>query len=190
MAYPSEVTVQNFKEDALVGQNVAIHYLGTIYYKKVTFVEAIPWFQFLNIGAIPAQTQSAATPAPNLAVFDDEWAQYRWYPLDYAQVRLFLPASQGKWTLRNIQVGIGPEIVQRNPDLSMTEIHVWEDVVPSFTALNIADYALNGCRLMAAGYRYIGTDIEKHIPEILPGIKAGTTACKHVWASGAASVPA
>lgn len=184
----SEVTIQNFPPDAMVGQNVCIHYLGASFYKKVTFREFIPWFQALNIGGIALQTQSVRTPAPNLEMYDREWGQFRWYPLDYAQVRLFLPASQGKWTLRNIQVGLDPQITFRNPDLSMTEFHVWEDNAPSFEALNIADYALNACRIMAAGYRYIGIDIERKLPKLLDDIKSGKEPCKHVWASGAASV--
>jgi hypothetical protein len=185
----SEVTIQNFPPDGMIGQNVAIHYLGTIVFKRISFVEPIPWFQCLNIGAIALQTQSARTPAPLLEMHDGEWGQFRWYPLDYAQVRLFLPASQGKWTLRNIQVGLDPQITFRNPDLSMTEFHIWEDNAPNFEALNIADYALNACRIMAGGYRYIGIDIERKLPDVLAGIKAGTIICKHIWASGAASVP-
>lgn len=178
-----------FDPVAKIGQNVAIHYLGNIYYRRVTFLEPIPWFQFLDIGAIALQTGTARTNGANLAQYDDEWAQFRWYPLDDVQVRMFLPQSQGKWTMRNIQVPVDNQIVFRNPDLSMTEFHVWEDNTPWFEALNYGDYAATGCRLMAGGFRYVGVDIAAKLPSVMNAIVKGTEPCAHIWASGAASVP-
>ncbi len=178
-----------FEAEAKMGQNVAIHYLGNIFYRRITFVESIPWFQFLDIGAIALQTGTVRTNATNLAQYDDEWAQFRWYPFDHVQVRMFLPQSQGKWTMRNIQVPLDDQITLRNPDLSMTEFHVWEDNTPWFEALNFADYAAVGCRLIAGGYRYIGTDIQAKLPTVYNAIVKGVEPCTHIWASGASSVP-
>lgn len=186
----SQVVLPNFPPDALVGQNVAIHYLGSIYYRRVTFVEQIPWFQFLDIGAIALQIQSNRTQGTLLSQYDSEWGQFRWFPLDYAQVRFYLPQSQGKWTMRNIQVALDNSIILRNPDLSMTEFHVWESNTPWFEALNISDYAMTGCRLMAAGHRFVSRDIAKikDGATIVREIESGKEPCKHVWASGASSV--
>jgi hypothetical protein len=178
-----------FDPIAKMGQNVAIHYLGNINYRRITFVESIPWFQFLDIGAIALQTGTARTNAPNLAQYDDEFAQFRWYPLEDVQVRMFLPQSQGKWTMRNIQVPLDKQVVERNPDLSMTEFFVWEDNTPWFEALNYGDYAQLGCRLVAGGFRYIGVDIKTALPAVYSAIVKGIEPCAHVWASGASSVP-
>jgi len=175
-----------FPPDALYGQNVAIHFLRKILYRKVTGWEYIPWFQCLNLGPIPLQAQSNRIAAPLLALVDEEWSQLRWFPMDYSQVRIYLPQSQGKHILLNIQVPVDDQILLRNPDLSMTEIHVWENNVPWFEAMNISDQAMLGCRLMAGGYRFAGDDIEK-LPggqKLITEIIAGTVACKHVWASG------
>jgi hypothetical protein len=178
-----------FPPEALYGQNVAIHFLRKIYYRRITFWETIPWFQCVNLGAIPFQAQSNKLPAPLLALDREEWSQIRWLPLDYCQVRIYLPASQGKHNLLTIQVPIDDQIVLRNPDLSMTEIHIWENQVPNFEAMNISDQPMLGCRIMAGGYRFAGDDIEE-MPgglDIIKLIKADKLPCKHVWASGAST---
>lgn len=181
-----------FEHEAEIGHNVAIHYLGGVYYKRVTAVQPIPWFQFLDIGAIALQVSSGSTQALNLAQYDGEWAQFRWYPLDYVQVRMWLPQSQGMWTMRNFQGVLDNQIVYRDPCLHLTEFHIWQDNVPWFTALNFPDYAASGCRLMAGGFRYCGVDVaeydKKNGTTILKDILSGKEKCKHIWASGVASV--
>jgi hypothetical protein len=166
---------------AVVGQNVAINYLGKIHYKRVQYVEAIPPFQFLDIGAIAAATVSLRTSGANLQLADDEWGQFRWYPLDNAQVRLWLPQAQGKYTLLNIQSVVDNQIVQRDPCLHLTEFYVWQDNNPWFEAINFADYALTACRLIAQGYRFFGEDLEKSQVE---AIKSGREGCTPIMASG------
>lgn len=166
---------------ALVGQNVAVHYLGNIYYKRVLYLEAIPPFQFLDIGAIAAQTVSARTSGTNLQLADDEFGQFRWFPIDNVQVRLWLPQAQGKFTLKNIQAMVDNMIVQRDPCLHLTEFYVWEDNNPWFEGVNFSDYALTACRLIGEGFRFVGVDCEK---DRIDAIKAEKEPCAHVWASG------
>lgn len=181
-------SIVSFEPEALYGQNVAIHYLNIVTYRRVYYVEPIPWFQFLDIGAIPLQTQTARTAGTLLEQNEDEWAQLRWYPLDHVQVRMFLPQSQGRWIMSNIQVPLDDQIVERNPDLSMTEFHVWEGNEPWFEAMNFTDYAATACRLMAGGYRYAGENLEIKSPQTVSLIKRGEVACKHIWASGLSTV--
>lgn len=166
---------------ARIGDNVAIHYLDTVSLRRVRFQEAIPPFQALDAGALAANTTTARTNVPNLSMADSEFGQFRWYPLDNIQVRLFLPQSQGKYILRNVQTALDPQVVNRDPCLHLTEFYVWEDNRPFVEILNYADYALTQTRIVAMGFRFnvekIDTDLEK---KILGGLEPVV----HVWCSG------
>ncbi|GAI42716.1 unnamed protein product, partial [marine sediment metagenome] len=94
-----------------------------------------PPFQCLDIGGIPLASTTVRTPAPNLDLFDNEFGQYRWYPIDNAQVRLWLPQVDGRYSIRNIQVPVSMEILDRDPCLHLTEFFVWEDYHPFFEAM-------------------------------------------------------
>ncbi|KKK42962.1 hypothetical protein LCGC14_3169190, partial [marine sediment metagenome] len=76
---------------ALINHNVCILYGSIKHFRKVQYFEPIPPFQCLDIGAIALQTTAARAAAPNLDMFDNEFGQYRWYPIDNAQIRLWLP---------------------------------------------------------------------------------------------------
>ena len=166
---------------ALMGQNVALHYLDQIYYKRIRFLEAIPPFQGVDVGAIAAQTVSARTQVTNLEVSDDEFAQFRWYPLDNVQVRLWLPQAQGKYTLRNLQIAVDPTVVTRDPCLHLTEFFVWEQNEPFVECINYADYAVTMSRIVFMGFRFVVEDVEA---EQKKAIKDGREPATHVWCSG------
>ena len=140
---------------ALLDYYVKIINYQTSQFRKVTFFEAIPPFQVLNIGAIAAQTRGARTAATNLDLWDGEFGQWRWFPLDDAQVSIYLPTGVSKWQLKNITVAIDRSIIYRDPSLVSTEFNSWEDEHPSFEPVNFSDYALNACRIVVMGYRYI-----------------------------------
>ena len=181
--YPCKSGLGGVEPVALVGHNVCVQYTTAKNYRKVTYSEPIPPFQFLDIGAIAAQTISARTVAANLELHDAEFGQYRWFVLDNAQIRLFLPRTNGKATLRNLQVTFDSQIPERDPDLHLTEFFVWEDKAPAFEAINFMDYALAQCRLIAMGYRFVTVSLEK---AVVDKIKAGTEACVYVSACGSA----
>ena len=124
------------------------------FFRKVGFYEVIPPFQATNGGALAAGTQSPKVVATNLDLWDEEFGQWRWYPLDNAQTRLYLPSGVGKWQLKNLQVGLDRSIIYRDPTLISTEFYSWEDQRPSFEFLNFSDYGLLATRVVAFGYRY------------------------------------
>lgn len=179
---------------AIQNQNVAIHYLNTIEWRRITFYESIPPFQFLDIGAIALQTISNHTQATNLQMPDEEFAQIRWFPLDHVQVRAFLPSGIAKHSLRNVQSVVDDSIVDRDPDLHLTELIIWEDNNPAFEAINFNGYALTQCRLVGMGYRFtteafpstkveqIRQAINRNGPGAEVSILGGP--CTHIWASG------
>lgn len=172
-------------------QNVAIHYLGVTEWRRIIFYEAITPFQFLDIGAIAAATVSARTQATNLRMPDEEFAQIRWWPIDPAQVRVFLPHGVAKHSLRNVQSVVADTIVDQDPDLHLTELFIWEDNNPSFEAINFSDYALAACRLMGMGYRFTTEAYPDSIQRALkanPADEAKTVGiCTHIWCSGRAT---
>ncbi|MDD5700619.1 MAG: hypothetical protein PHU23_01100 [Dehalococcoidales bacterium] len=143
------------------------------YYRKVVDYESIPPFQCIDLCnptgagtvALAAQTQGAKNNVTNLDLKDEEFGQFRWYPIDPAQVRLYLPAGVAKWQLKNMSVGITPDIVFRDPTLVSTEINVWEDERPAMEAMNYADYALNAVRIIAFGYRFDTISIAEEVGE-------------------------
>lgn len=165
---------------ALIGQNICVKYANSNHFRRVIWFEPIPPFQFLDIGAVAANGTSARTPAQNLQTWDNEFLQIRWYPIDRAQIRLFLPNADGRGNLRNTQVPIDPTIVDRDPCLHLTEIFIWEDRNPSFEAINYSAYALTQCRLIGMGYRFV---TEALSDVVMDKIKNGM-ACTYVVASG------
>lgn len=166
---------------ALIGQNVVIHYLDEVIIRRVRFLEAIPPFQAIDLGAIAAQTTTPRTNVPNLAMPNGEFGQLRWYPLDNIQVRLFVPNAQGKYALRNLMVGADPNVVERDPCLHLTEFYVWEDNRPFVEALNYSDYPLAYARIIAMGFRF---NVEKLTDEMVKKITDGIEPATHVWCSG------
>jgi hypothetical protein len=168
---------------AIQNQNVAIHYVQNIFYRKVDYLEAIPPFQAIDLGALAAQTRSARTNVTNLDMPDDEFGQFRWYPMDNAQIRLFLPPAVGKFSLKNLQTTLDINIRDIDPCLHLTEFCVWEDNRPAIEAVNGMDYALNAVRMIAFGFRYHTVDISGD-SDLIRGILDGSKPCTHVWASG------
>jgi len=166
---------------ALIGHNVCVLYGSTKKYQKVLYFEPVPPFQCLNLGAIAAQTTTPRVAAVNLEVFDNEFGQYRWYPIDNVQVRLWLPQVDGRFSLRNIQVPNSMEILDRDPCLHLTEFNVWEDRHPFFEATNFMDYALAQCRIIAQGYRFVTEELSSSKKS---AIEAGQEACTYIVASG------
>lgn len=171
---------------ALIHHNVCVLYGSAKYYRRVVYLEPIPPFQCLDIGAIAAQTTTPRTPAPNLDMFDNEFGQFRWYPIDNAQIRLWLPQVDGRYSIKNLQVPVGMEIFDRDPCLHWTEFFVWEDYHPWFEAMNFMDYALTQCRIIAQGYRFVTSELGRSTQA---AIEAGTEACTYVVASGFAGLP-
>jgi len=157
--YPHKSGLGLVEPVALIGQNVCVIHGNEKHYAKIEYLESLPPFQALDIGAIAAQTTSARTNAPRLELYDNEFGQFRWFPLDNAQVRMFLPQSSGRNVLRTVQIPVEPTIVERDPDLHLTEFFVWEDRTPAFEASNFSDYALTACRIICMGYRFVMKDM-------------------------------
>ena len=185
--YIFKAQVGMFDPVALYNQNVCIHYVQAQYYRKVDFLEAIPPFQCLAIGALAATTVSARTLVPNLEMPDNEFGLFRWWPIDDAQIRLFHPSGMAKWQLRNLQAVVDMNIINRDPNLVSTEIAVWEDNRPGVEAVNGHAFALGAVRLIAIGYRFHTIDLERGPnanTELVKNLKSGAQPCTHVWASG------
>lgn len=140
--------------------NITIHYIRQTIYRKVIFTEPIAPFQCIDLGALGVGATGALTNIPNLEMYDGELGQWRWYPLDNAQVRLYLPSTGSKQDLKNIQPPIDPTIVSTNPSLNMTEFFVWQDNRPAVQA--IAGLALNAVRIIAKGYRFMTLALYPH----------------------------
>ena len=79
-------------------------YNSAVFLGQVDFFERIPWFQAIDMGAIAVQSFAAKQNVTNLDLWDQEFGQWRWYPLDDAQVSVFVPAGVSKWQLKNITV--------------------------------------------------------------------------------------
>jgi len=168
---------------ALINQNICLLYQGTKKYRRVTYLEPIPPFQCLDLGAIAAQTVTARTRAPNLDLWDGEIGQYRWFPLDNAQVRLFLPQADGRYLLRQMQVPVDAMITQFDPCLHLTEFFVWEDKSPWFEAINFQDYALAACRIIAMGFRFVTTELGR---DVINKIETRQEGCVYIVGTGSA----
>lgn len=152
---------------ALIGDNVALYKSNAWSYFRVALYEPIPWFQFLNIGAIAANTISALFNAGNLDMYDEEFGQFRWFPIDNVQVLRRHPNATTN-TLRTLQVPIDMNIVHRDPCLHLTEFFTYEDERPQFQAINITNQALAQCRLIGGGWRFAIDEIRE---EKYPGLK-------------------
>ena len=149
-----------FEPVSLQDRNVAIHYVqNPIRYRRVTFLEAIPPFQCIDLGALAANTAGARTNIPNLEMADGEFGLFRWYVIDDAQILLFLPAGVARNQLRNLQAPYDMNILTRDPNLVSSEIAVWGDNRPAIQAINGGAIALAGVRIIALGYRFHVTDI-------------------------------
>lgn len=176
-----QAQVGMFNPLALMNQFVRIYYLQELHYRQVDFLESIPPFQCIDLGALAAQTVSARTPINNLELEDDEFGLFRWYCIDNAQIRFFHPRGVAKFELRNIQIPLDYKTMERDPNLVSTEFAVWEDRRPAIEAINGMDYALHAVRMIAMGYRFhtvqaSNADIER--------IKSGDQSSTAVWASG------
>ena len=148
------------------------------YYRKVSFYEAIPPFQVTDLcqssprGPLQTATPLAAGAISNkytinqFGLWKDEFAQWRWFPQDDAQIQLFVPAGNAKWTLKNLQVGLAKDIIYRDPLLISTEFCTWQEEWPAFQALNFTGYALTAIRIITWGYRF-------HTDTIIEGSKMG-----------------
>jgi len=179
--YAFKAQLGMFDPVALQDHNVCIHYLQERHYRQVDFLESLPPFQCIDLGALAAGTRTARTAIVNLEMADDEFALFRWYCLDNVQVYLFLPVGVAKFELRNIQVPYDYKTLQRDPNLVSTEFCVWQINRPAVEAVNGMDYALTAVRIIAMGYRFHTIALPK---ETIDAIKAGKEPCKHVWCSG------
>ena len=184
--FPHKSGIGLMEPVALIGHNVCIKYSNVSLFRRVVWLEPIAPFQFLDIGAVAASQVAAKTQATNLQFFKNEFGQIRWFPLDDAQIRLYLPSSDGRGALKNLTVPIDPNIVTRDPDLHLTEMFIWEDRNPAFEAINYTAIAMTQCRLIGMGFRFV--------TEALPAadetkIKGGQLQCTYIVASGFAGLP-
>jgi len=184
--YPHKSGLGLMEPVALINHNVCVIYGSVKNWRRVVYLEPIPPFQCLNVGNIAAQTTTARTNCPNLQLLDNEFGQFRWYPIDNAQIRLWLPQADGRYLLRQMQGVVDPMIVQRDPCLHLTEFFVWEDYNPWFEAMNIMDYILAQCRIIAQGFRYVTTELTR---ATISAIEAGTVPCVYIVASGSSGIP-
>lgn len=166
---------------ALMDQNVTIHYLTQRLYRRVDFLEEIPPFQCIDLGALAAATTSARTQITNLQMPDDEFGVFRWFCMDNAQIRLFIPTGVAKFELKNTQVPVDYKTPEFDPELESTEFAVWEDNNPAIEAINGMDYALSAVRIVAKGFRYHTYALEADERQ---AVISGQLPTVHIWASG------
>ena len=153
--YPHKSGLGLIEPVAQINHNVAILWNNVWSYRRVTYLEGIPPFQFIDLGAVAAATNIIPTGTPNLEVQSNEFAQYRWFPLDDVQIRLWLPQASGRYRLRALMSVVDMMTIERDPCLHLTEFFQWEDEgPPNFEALNGTDYALAQTRLVAFGFRF------------------------------------
>jgi hypothetical protein len=188
--YPFKSKNGGIEPVALPGYYVNIQFASENHYHRVTWYESIPPFQFLNLGAILAGLPNAnPTAATNLELDDNEFGQFRWYPIDPIQVTMWLPSANGKYKLKNLMVPVDKMVIERDPCLHLTEFFVWEDNAPFFQALNYADYNLAVSRLVGMGFRYkLETDKSGRAVQLdsstIDAIQRGTIPCTVIPASG------
>ncbi len=182
MLHVFKAQVGMFDPIALQDQIVGLHYQTQVLYRKVDFLEALPPFQGLNGGALAANATSARTQVTNIDMPDDEFALFRWYPIDPVQVRLFLPSAVAKAQLKNIQTAFDWKILQRDPNLVSTEFAIWEDNRPAVEIINATGAALVATRLIFMGYRFHTVPITDKA--LLERLKAGAQVCTDVWCTG------
>jgi hypothetical protein len=139
---------------ALQDHLVAIHFVESVYYKRVNFLEGIPEFQCVNMGIVLANNQSGRTNVVNLEMADNEFGIFRWYAIDDFQCQLFHPSGLAKGQLRNLQVPYDMTILANDPNLVSTEIAVWENNRPAMIAVNANAVVLPMSRVRAIGFRF------------------------------------
>lgn len=179
--YPYKSNLGMMEPVAMIDQYVKLLYSNKWRYLKVTYLEGIPPFQFLDIGAVAAQTVSNKTQATNLEMFDDEFGQFRFYPLDEFQARLWLPQADGRYRLKNTMSIVDQMTPLRDPDLHFTEFFVWQDNSPYLEAINLTDYAQNQCRFVGMGFRYKTEPVSANVQA---QIQSGSQACVRVVCQG------
>jgi hypothetical protein len=179
--FQSKANALAFDPIALQDHFVCIRYYQETHYRQVDFTETIFPFQCIDVGALGAGITSAKTNITNLDMFDDEFGQFRIYPLDNVQVRLFEPAGVVRGQLKNIQVQFSPMSAARNPGLNLFEIFVWKDSRPAVEVINGSAYALNATRFIAQGYRFHTIPVT---PSTVARIKENALPCTTVWCSG------
>lgn len=203
--YPHKSVGGMMEPIALQDNLVAIHYIKSVYYRRVAYFEGLPPFQAIDLGAIAAAQVGARTNVTRLDMYDEEFGQFRLYPLDNVQLRVFLPRGAARGDLKTIQVPIDPDIITRNPDLSLSEIFVWEDNRPAIEAVNGNAVGIATSRVIAMGYRFSteepgspmtrqekmavaqlkGEQPNKKDTELLlQAIQEKMVPCTHIWASG------
>jgi hypothetical protein len=143
-----------------------ITYTRGVFYGKVDFYEAIPPFQWIDFAAAApwgpltvAAAIAAGTTAPkanvtNLDLEENEFGQWRFFPLDNINIQLFNPGGVAKWQLKNIQVGVDKNIIYRDPTLCTTEFFSYEDRRPAMVCTNFSAYAKTAARIIGWGYRF------------------------------------
>ena len=207
MAYKASLAME-----PIARLNYFVHIIANTgdYYRKVSYYEAIPPFQITdlcqNTPRGPLQTATPLTTGQfsskltitQYGLWKGEFGQWRWFPLDDAQIQLFVPAGNSKWSLKNLQVGLARDIIYRDPLLVSTEFNTWEEEWPALQALNFSGYTLNACRIITWGYRFhtdpiveapqgqpLGTQTPGGIANAPFGtqaaIKAGTIPCTNVF---------
>ena len=145
--------------------------------------------------ATSGRSIGAKSTITQFGLWKDEFAQWRWFPLDDAQIQLFVPAGNAKWSLKNLQVGLAKDIIYRDPLLVSTEFNTWQEEWPAMQPLNFTGYALTAIRIVTWGYRFHtdpiieGTTIGSKtiggyvnaLTGTLNGIMAGTVPCTTVF---------
>lgn len=185
-SYPFKSGIGLMEPVVLANQNVCLLLSGKQEFRRVTWLEAIPPFQFLDIGALGVQTQSGRTSATRLQMPKTEFAQLRWWTIDPVQVRLFHPQADGNNLLLNIQAPYDDTIINRDPCLHLTELYTYEDQNPWFEALNYSDYGINTCRFIAMGFRFTTDPLDQ---TTIGKIKANQEPCTYLPASGSGGRP-
>lgn len=192
--YIFKAQIGMFDPVALHDQNVRIIYGESRYIRRVDYIEAIPPFQCIDLvvasgAVIPATAPTAKFNATNLEAADHEFALFRWYPIDDAQILLFHPSGVSKAQLRNLQVPYDMNIIFRDPNLVSTEIAVWQNNRPAFSAINGHAFALNALRIIALGYRFHTVDLESGKcanSALVNAINKGESPVTNVYCSGRA----
>jgi hypothetical protein len=182
--YPFKSNLGGMEPVAMPFHNVRIIYGNEIYYRQVLQMEPIPPFQAVDVGAIGAgATNANPTEITNLRQFNHEFGQFRWYPIDHMQVTMYLPQADGKFRMKQLIVPVDEMVIERDPDLHLTEIFVWEANAPWVTCLNYTDYNIARSRIVAMGYRYLVT--KEELPgEVVQQINQGQVPCVTVICTG------
>lgn len=182
--YPFKSSLGGMEPIAMPNHNVRIIYGEQIFYRQVQRMESIPPFQAIDVGAIAA---GATSPNPaqiaTLQNFDFEFSQIRWYPIDHMQVTMYLPNADGKFRLKTLLVPVDEMVVERDPDLHLTEVFIWEDNTPWVTCLNYTQYNNATSRIIAMGFRYRVTNKDLP-PDMIQAIEKGSIPAVTVQCTG------